>query len=537
MSDTATDKKNIDRTTKEWVGDFKNKYNILKSRYAESFQEDLYRELHGSLDAKCNLSVNEHLKRNNISFESLMEYIEDYDTVFIYPQIYDYQYDGKKHSRAYEALKAIKCFVVDLDEVTSADIVSILDKIDSMEIKPNYIVNSGGGLHLYYVFRDLHYIKASVGIMAYTLGLLNTNECLTHKVIYHDTYRKLLETYTRIKTGMTLWFSDSPNADTNNHLAQPIRLFGSKTKNPKLYTQIFKVSDVKYSIQEIADTFDIELPEEADNIEFNKMSLKFKRQYYYMNSKMKKELELKADQQIVLAEVHKPPDVKSSLPKGKYRHRINFKAFKEKANADYLEHKNSPEYLANYEYVGEQMLKKRKKKSLRDAQAKGMLSQYNQFREIILKSGRVGNRRNCLYCFYHRAHMYTKNEAMILGDYSAMASAFNALSRTDKLTSKQINEIPNAGTVYKLPDAVILEKTGSVIQFEQKKKQERLQSKEATKMNRDTKLQLILEVATKNPALSYRELSNVLKSLGVKCSPSSLLKIDELKIIKNSCSV
>lgn len=525
MADIVEIKNSVDCKSKEWIDGFNSKYEILKSHFKESFQEDLYTDMHGDLGAKCNMIVDKDLKRNRISFESLMGYIEEHDTVFIYPQTFDYMCEGKPHVRTYEALKSLKCFVIDIDYVTPDIIMTVINKIGSMDIKPNYIVNSGGGLHLYFIFSVEHNVKASVGLMSYYDEKLNVVKCLTHNILYQGCYRKLLGKYSEIKKGMALWFSETP-ADTNNHLTQPIRLFGSKTKNPEYYTQIFKVSDEKYTIQQIAETFNIDLPEEEDIVQFDKFSKRSKNKNRYAKKKERRLLESTPlpTTEILYEMIYTPQD-----------YHFNFDEFERKIRSEELEQLSSAEniYYQNRESDREKI---RSKLLFSSVQAKGKESMYLQFKDLIWNAGRVGNRRNCLYVFYHRAHLYTHDEARIKSDYVAMSQHFNKLSNTDKLTDKQINSIPLMD-VIKIKDQTIYNLTGIIVKFIQKKKEARIATKKKNQLKKDDKFKTIIGVVNNNPDLSYTELSKTLASMGIKYSRSSLCNNQIIKEIKNNTTI
>lgn len=49
-----------------------------------------------------------------------------------------------------------KCFgiVVELDNVRSARLPDLITKISSIDLKPNMLVSSGNGIHLYYLFSE-----------------------------------------------------------------------------------------------------------------------------------------------------------------------------------------------------------------------------------------------------------------------------------------------------------------------------------------------------------------------------------------------
>jgi len=516
-----------------WASDFNSKSEILKNNYQESLQEDLYIDLFGSLESKCNLLLSGNIKQNNKKFGTLSDYVANNDTVFIYPQVFDNFCKGKYYQRNLDSLNALKCFVVDIDDVTSSNISYVIDKIDKMKLKPNYVVNSGNGLHLYFVFSALHYVKASIGNMMFVENKSTPNQCLTYNVIYSKNYYKYLDIYKKIKKGIINWFSDLPmKADTNNHLVQPIRLFGSKTKNPKYFTEIFKITDVKYSIQDVAELFDIELPDEENIKELEVFSKKIQNQLNYQKVKEKNNKDNKKKLESITSSTG---DITTQ------RYKIDYTDFIEKCRKEQEEYLNSEEYIREQKYYQkvkeERGKKKSKKNTLTAAQAKGFESQYNQFKNLIWNAGKIGNRRNCLYVFWNRAHQYTKDKNLILKDYKDIANYFQSLSLENLLTDSQINEIPNQ-KVIKLKNETIFKFTGINIVFERKRDVIRENTKIQTKIKKENELKAIIDLSKKyfsdNPNSGYRELSIELESFGIKKSFKTLSKISQIKDIRNN---
>ena len=515
----------------EWVEDFKMKYDMLKSHFDESCSEDMYVDIFQSLKHKCHLLIDQWQKFPNVTYDSLIDYVIKYDTVFIYPQTFESYYKGKYYPKDIEAVISFKCIVVDIDEVTSSNIYLAISKIKAMAIQPNYVVNSGNGLHLYYIFSEMHNMKGSIGLIAYHDDKTQLNKCLTQNIIYHEKYQEYRDLYSKVKNGMICWFDDLPmKADHKNHLVQPIRLFNSKTKNPNIYTQIFRITNVKHSFQEIASRFGIELPEESVIRDFVKFSNSIKNKKRYEKTKKKNEQEAKKI---------------STVPTSNTQRNFHFdrEEFTKQMLADELKEKESEEYkfFQRLKDQREKVFREKysEKKPLSKAQGKGRLSQYHQFKNIIKNSGKVGNRRNCLYVFWNRAHQYTKNKDMILLDYNEIADHFRSLSYSHKLTDAQINEILKNDSV-RLRDDTIYRMTGVRIVFERKQDQLRKTAKEQTKLKKDSERQRIIEIASdiliKNPLEGYRGLSDVLKLLGINKSFKTLSMMEEIRRLKSNAS-
>jgi hypothetical protein len=514
--------------TPEWIATFQTRYDILKSHYQEAFQEDLYIDMLGSLNATCDLLLNECIPRNRISFNSLLEYIQSYHTVFIYPQIFDPYCMGKKFSHEEESLNSLKCIVVDIDEVDFDKLQRVIDKIQKASVKPNYVVNSGGGLHLYYIFTEKHNVKASIGMTAYQDYNVYESKCLVHNIPYHSDYEKYLGIYKEIKQGMISWFDDnSMVADHQNHLVQPIRLFGSKTRNPDYYTQIFKITDEKHSIQNIAELFGIELFDEEDIKQWVKYSKSILNKNNYQRAKKKLELEKKVKLEST-----------SAPSKPLINTRFNFDRFKEQILLNDFEHFNAPDQLAMYQYYADQKQKRQSKKSPTKAQAQaiGRLSQYRQFKKMIWDAVEGGKRRDCLFVFWQRAGMYNKDKETLLNDYHEMASYFKTIRHKNKLTDKEIHDITQQD-IMGISDIKIKSMIGVDVKFVRLQEQVRENNIERTRVNKEAKRKLIIDIVTRiytdNPDQSIRGLPELLKAHGIKISFKTLSRMEEIRKLKN----
>jgi len=79
-------------------------------------------------------------------------------------------FDGREFRR--ENLKAIKCLVVDIDDIDSRDIYEIIQLINSGILFPTYLVNSGNGIHL--IFKLKRVISYSESIESLNRKFLET---------------------------------------------------------------------------------------------------------------------------------------------------------------------------------------------------------------------------------------------------------------------------------------------------------------------------------------------------------------------------
>lgn len=505
-----------------WVNDFNNKNKVLREHFNQASAESLYVDLFGNLKNNCKLLINNN-KKEKSNFSNLKYFIENYDTVFVYTQFFtDYKYDyntGEEswYRRTMEHLIALKSFVIDLDGIRMSNIHTAIARINEVPVKPNYIVNSGNGLHLYYIFDKKHDVKASSGLMA-VLSRRPKTECL--------------KVYTEIKQGMIGWFSGFEfKSDTDNTLVQPTRLFGAKTKNPNLYTQIFKCSDTKCSIYQLANILDIDIPDEE--------TLKEWKQYVKEFKQSKKEERRKAiEQKYKRLNDGSTYDYENwhiidsnSISNSKYK--VNWDEFKQKVRESDEEYKNSVEYIKSQEWYAENKTKRKNRKiTFKDVQRKGQLSQYEQFKEQVRNVARKGNRRNCLHVFWNRALLYTNDKEMIRRDYDEMVGYFQTLAPyKDRLTDEQIDEILN-GHFYQYSNNKIFQRTGLKIQFVNNKEKERQEAKVKREERRKLILELSEEVIKDNPDISLRKLTDILNKHGISISHKTVSMMEEIKEMK-----
>lgn len=534
----------IDCKSDLWVEDFYKKYHILKSLYEESFQEDLYVDIYGGLDKKCNLRA-DGMKHNGILFDSLLDYVQDYKEVFIYPQDFEHFFKGMYNNRSVPAVKSFKCFVVDIDNVPSNKLMEVISRINKVEIKPNYIVSTGYGLHLYFIFNERHYMKGSIGILADFDDKSLGKKCYIQNMVYdEELYKRYTDIYYKIKLGIIGWYSNVSTtfADTQNHLAQPMRLYGAKTRNPECYTQIFKVTEKKYSFQDIALLFDVELPSEEEIRSFVRVCNSYKSMRY--RTKKKKE---KIEEEKILALTN--ISLTRPIFVGPKKYYCNFNPFIKKMSEEELEYLESDEYKLLQKYNSDQIIKRHQRElewkqrkeergsnaNLAYAQQKGLQSQYLQFKKMIMDNGHKGNRRDSLYVFWHRAHKLCNDESLILNDCNELVVHFNCMSVNDPLTDQQIDSIIQSKP-HKYGNNAIETKIGLVVKYERKQEKQRIVAKEITKSKRQTENLKIIEIAefyfsnTLKP--SYRGLETILKHHGISKSFKTLSSMVELRDIK-----
>ena len=560
--DNSSSGKKLSEFDPVWIEELSYKNSMLDNEFEPATQEELYVDLLGSIDTKCDLLLNRAFKRSGVKFNELQSYIDENHNVFIYTQSFDTYFRDTYYPKCYEALQNWYAIVVDVDDVRSEHLESILYKIKAAPIKPNYILSTGGGLHLYYMLRQPHNVKGCIGLMAY--GNIKTDDevepLLTHRIGYHKSYLKFLDPYETIKQGMIAWFSDTPViSDTQNHLTQPSRLLGSKTKNPDYYVKGYKAFDVKYSMQELALQFDIELPDESDIDNWIGVSKKIKSDADRTKS-AEKALEKKSKKAIaacttnIIADVQvefKSPemiqisddenineffgstiDAENVSPyiEGNRKYKFDWTQMTQKMTQIILD-----QQIRDREYLQKKKLEKAQGNKRATPQALGRLSQYRQFKNWILKIGDVGNRTGCLISFWLRSHMYIKNEQMIERDYDDIAWQFQSMSTTNVLTDADVARIKRKKP-RNIRDLAIIKLTGYKPVFKRNQDVERADAKIKTATKQAAMLETITAIAKdefeRRGKCTYGELSKVLLEHGVKRSPKTLSTTPAVREIK-----
>ena len=522
--------------TPEWEEDFESKVSALRDEFKQTMPEELYVELFGSLESKCHLLLDKGTKATAESFYELEQYILDHGDIFLYNQEFRYKdvdpVTGKVigYPKTYNALTGFRCFVVDIDYVDASNIQSVIDMIKSRKILPNYINLTGNGLHLYFLFDALHDMKHSSWLMAFINGTSIGSE---------------RDVYVTIKQRMISWFKDSTaESDVRNHLAQPSRLPGSKTKNRNKRTILFKVTDVKHSIQHIAELTGIELPDKESIHQWKRKIARDQRR----RAKTPKDAASKPASLHDLFDSDEPesaltaPAVDDEVnvashdvdnPNSKYR--FSFDGLAQRILVDGDWEKGSLEDLILEEQMRLWAEKKARAASpeahmRKIAQRRGLESQYNQFKQQMFSGAMYGNRADLLHVFWNRAPLYQKDMDIISRDFYELVDHCNQLSR-DKITDKQIMNIIS-GPHYDYSDEAIYNRIGITISMTNKKTDERQRLRDENKEKWKRILMICESELQTNPKLSDRQLSKIINVYGISVTHKTIstrLEIKELR--------
>lgn len=523
--------------TPEWEEDFEFKATTLRNVFPQTMPEELYIELFGSLESKCHLLLDKMMKVTPKSFYELERYIQEHDDVFLYNQEFKWQSvdrnsgELKKSPKTYDALIGFRCFVVDIDYVNAGNIRSVIEMIMTAPILPNYVNLTGNGLHLYFIFDAVHNMKHSAWLMAFVKGTSSKSE---------------RDVYVTIKQGMIAWYNGSTaGSDVQNHLAQPSRLAGSKTKNRNKRTILFKVSDTKYSIQHIAELLGIELPDEENIRRWKKKVEADRRQEGKKRQKASASTALSlldffdhdapesALEVVDLDDTGNDTDDDPVIVNVSRKYQFDWEKFRQQILDDRNRELQSPEAL----YFAEQKRIRAERRAsvgyqqLRVAQRRGLESQYEQFKQYCFDVARHGKRATLLHIFWNRASAYQKDMNVIQRDFDDLFMHCNALHRTKEVTKKQYDSIVNGPRIKYGKDA-IHRHLDTELKFKNKRNDE-LQGNRDTKDNKWKRIYVICEtVLENNPSSSWEHILNTVNSYGIDVSDKTLRTRPEVRELK-----
>lgn len=200
-----------------------------------------------------------------------IEYIntDDLGKHFLYADIYIY-YNNYKNYPKDKLLTDINFLIVDIDYISSEDLKHFIKyTLQKIRCKPNYILNSGSGLHLIYKIENINLQQNYTKYYNYKQFINNVNLALQQRFVH----KKL-------------------NYKVDIHsITQPYRLPGSTTKFGQ-QSVLFKVSDTAYNINTLAKWLCVALPTPIKNNIKNENKIKKannnilhiprgKKQFYY----------------------------------------------------------------------------------------------------------------------------------------------------------------------------------------------------------------------------------------------------------------
>lgn len=505
---------------------FEKKSDYLESKFTRVDRYSALCDIFNSDKVSCKVLVGEgfNKKLRSVKIKKLDEIASRNQSVSFYPYTFDGRVNNALGSVRYEALREVFAFIIDLDNVSSDGVKGVVERIETFELKPNYIVNSGNGIHLYYVLKNSYDIKAATAIRLFAedgAPKCEGNHYRTHMITRDNRYIDALKDNKTIYWNLSEKFKGINGAeiDSNIHLAQPFRLIESKSKIGTI-TEAFKVSDEKYDYDEIAESLGITIPlpsieDIADYLQGFDQPLN--EEYEEGQKLKKKEKASKRKENISSA---KTPIVgkQKVKPKGKTVKTVNID------RGFIVEDLKSVEELSSKQRQGG---KAKNKPSF--IQFKGLRSQYNQAFNQFRDEGRIGNRKYCLFCFWQVSSRWVVDDEEVKKDFYLLVDHYNSLSPTNKLTQKEIDYSLKKKRVA-IHDDKIEELTGIRLKFVNKRRVEREKAKNETTENRARQVAHIIKLTedfhAENPTGTWGQLHSYIRASGVDVSLRTINSID-----------
>ena len=216
------------------IAEFKQKNEILQSKFMVINPFDFYFELFKSYDPDLiyvsgDKKTYNRLEKTGKAFDTeslLLHYAQFRNDVYI-PLATFYRGHYKTST-----LKELFAFVVDLDGMTPLGLNTFLKyTLRGIELKPNYIVNSGKGVHLYYVLKEPFQVYRK-----YLSNLKEINSSLQSKMT----------------TGKNNYVVDK------HSIIQSYRMVGTYTKFDQTVSA-YKIQEKHYNISELASFANVNL--------------------------------------------------------------------------------------------------------------------------------------------------------------------------------------------------------------------------------------------------------------------------------------
>lgn len=504
--------------TTEWAQDFDVKNKILEQRYTAITAQEVYNIIFGDLTIERPLFLRD-IKKPVIAkgYDEIVKYIEEYDTVFVYLQEF-----RKSYSRGHESIDIIYALVVDLDGVRSHNLHEVLELVESAPLKPNLIVSSGNGVHLYYLleepfpFYDFTYATAFASYSA--------NIVLSRKGAFN-----LIK---RIHRNVCNWYrkKDQDYKIDVLHLSQPLRMCGAKTKNPEYRTKGFKVTDHKLCMEDLAKLVDVKLVDEEIESFLKARDPQFVEEHAAY---------LREQEQ---TEENNKTDCNGNAEKARIsfrNYRKNREAYLEKWKEAFRGERFSFQGASgNERKVYDAVQHQKKQRKVRE-NGRTSFQLFEETTKRILNGAQPGNRHHLLHILCSRGGMYKVPIEQLTEMVKEIADHFTALDPQDPISDK---DIASALTAYekcwKYSNNYVSEKFGIDLSMENKRNLKR-EAMRATKVDRNLNIEQIAEfVFEETPKTSLREFHRILvEHYGIRVSRSWVVGNENLKLIKSKHQV
>lgn len=505
----------MDINTPEWVQDFEIKKQMLGQRYMATEAQEIYNIIFGDLTKERPLFLRD-IKKPIIAkgYKDILKYIEEYDTVFVYLQEF-----RKSYSRAHSSIDSMYALVVDLDGVRAHNLHEVIELVEKAPLKPNLIVSSGNGVHLYYLLKEPFPFYCFTYVSA--IASYDANIQLSRKGAF-----KVIK---EIHKAICSWYR-KPDQDYKIdvlHLSQPLRMCGAKTKNPEYRTEGFMVTDHRVDMEELAELVGVKLVDE-EIVPFLKAR---DPQFIEEHAAYLKEMELAAKKED--ADRKRNTEMARASFRG---YRANREAFIEKMKQVFGRETNTTQGGNNgeMEVVDEVPRQTQKLRYQRESQGRRSFDLFTETAKKIGDGAKPGNRHNLLHILCSRGGMYRIPIEQLTKTVHKMAEHFTTIDPTDPISD---DDIRSALTAYekrwKYRNSYVLEKTGVDLSMENKKTLERAASRVKKSERNSNVVEIAKFIFEEAPKTSLRQFYKILtEDYSMDVSRSWVVGNEAIKEIK-----
>lgn len=483
-----------------WQKDFRAKEGILNDAFESITAAEYYQRIFGSTDNACHLLLKEAGKfKTAKNFKEVEEYLADNNEVCLYLQSF------KNFRPTYRNIRHCYGFVVDLDNVRSACLDELVLKISNMQYKPNILVSSGNGLHLYYLFSEPFNFGAYTEAVSMYEYVKRTETFHVVKAVYN----KLADFF----EGETISYKVD-----RTHLSQPIRMFGSTTKNINIRTAGYRVSDERLSFEDYARSLGVEL-----------MTDEMAR---YVDKQFEKDIDDETQDAVISV---------SELNSGTTTEISNKISLFDDINTTFLEYykDNKADVRARWlEYAKrlceeDQAVAKQFRQKTRTS-SKPDISNYMATMFRIMDGAKVGHRQELLLIFCTRAAMYRVPEDKMKEDAREIMMYWNTKWPKDIVRERELESVFRNYKRYRYSNEKIKQQTGIDLEFENKREAEREKKRSIKAMNRSNMRKCAVEYIQGNRGCSYRQIADYLALNGFDASEATIKRDEVIRAAKES---
>ena len=485
----------------EWQSDFRKKEELLSSHFDKITPADYYQQVFGDEKVPCKLFVQEIEKYKFAKdFSAVEKYQADFRGVCVYLQSF-----FRNMTASHRNIDKYYGFVVDLDNVRSAGLPEVIAKIKNTSYKPNIVVSSGNGIHLYYLFSQPFDFYS----FTYVVSMLDYRKRELVMKVVNQVYDKLCDMYEDDEVGYKV---------DRGHLSRPIRMCGSTTKNVNFRTVGYTITNERMSLEEYAEMFGVELIDDrvATSID----------QYLQKDFDEMPEI------------ISEPaPDIAQPTEKSEKS------GIFDDINTTFVEYyrDNKADVRARWlEYakrLGDEDRPATATAQVRQKKQTAKESNHSNYISTLLRikfGAKVGNRQKLLLIFCSRAAMYRVPEQRMKDDAREIMMYWNEKWPNDVVRDKELESAFHGYKRYRFRNETIKQQTGVDLKLENKRETERVRKKSIKDMNRSNMRKCAVNYIQDNRGCSYMQIADYLALNGFDVSGATIKRDEVIRTAKES---